>query len=94
MLTTPLPLNVDPRSALINCLTLNIDGVILVENRRLATHRSSDWQRLPDPVQFVTQLRIKARLKGDGWTDQSRVHLYQTEEVCEALSFESATRSA
>ncbi len=82
MLTTPLPLNVDPRSALINCLTLDIDGVILEENSRLATHRPSVWQRLPDPVQFVTQLRMKARLAGDGWTDQSRVHLYQTEEVC------------
>ena len=82
MLTTPLPPNVDPRSALINCLTLDIDGIVLEENRQLATHRPSVWQRLPDPVQFVTQLRMKARLKGDGWMDQSRVHLYQTEEVC------------
>lgn len=81
-LTTLLPLNVDPRSALINCLTLDIDGVILGENHRLATHRPSIWQRLPDPVQFVTQLPMKAGLTGDGWTDQSRVHLYQTEEIC------------
>ncbi len=82
MLTTPFPLNVDPRSALINCLTPEIDGVILEENGRRATHLPSVWQRLPDPVQFVTQLRMKAGLTGDGWTDQSRVHLYQTEEIC------------
>ncbi len=82
MLTTPLPLNVDPQSALINRLTPDIDGVILEENGRRATHLPSVWQRPPDSVQFVSQLRMKARLTGDGWTGQSRVHLYQTEEIC------------
>ena len=58
---------------------------VVIEATLLKTsfgHLPSVWQRLPDPVQFVTQFRMKAGLTGDGWTDQSRVHLYQTEEIC------------
>ena len=82
VLTKPFPLNVDGRQSLINCLTPRVDGVIIGESGRRATYLPSVWQQLPDPARFVPQLRLKAGLPPDGWSEQTRVFLYQTEEFC------------
>ena len=80
ILTEPQPLAVESREDLLKKLRPGIDGLIIMENGRQATYLPSVWEQLPTPAQFVTELRRKAGLPGDGWDSSTRVMTYQTEE--------------
>jgi AmmeMemoRadiSam system protein B/AmmeMemoRadiSam system protein A len=56
-----------------------IDGLILIENHRRGTFLPSVWKSISDPEEFLRQLKGKAGLDGDYWSDAIEVYRYTTE---------------
>jgi AmmeMemoRadiSam system protein B/AmmeMemoRadiSam system protein A len=73
-------LQVDSRQALIDKLKPGIDGLILRQGNHSATYLPSVWEKIPQPQQFVAELRKKAGLAAQGWSDDMEVLTYTTEE--------------
>ena len=47
-----------------------IDGLVLGYGRRRATFLPQVWESLPDPREFLAQLKLKAGLSADFWHDE------------------------
>src|SRR6185369_10318790 len=60
LLTVPEPLDVQSEDQLLALLRPSIDGLILESDTERATFLPAVWEQLPDPVQFVQHLKIKA----------------------------------
>ncbi len=80
ILSAPEPLIVSSRAELINNLKPGVDGLIIKEGTRQATYLPSLWEQLGSADQFVSELRRKAGLDPNGWTDETEVFTYRTEE--------------
>jgi hypothetical protein len=53
-----------------------IDGVVLCYAGRRATFLPQVWRSLPDPGDFLAQLRLKAGLPRDFWADTVELYRY------------------
>lgn len=60
-----------------------VDGLILEEGRNRGTFLPSVWETLPQPRQFLQQLKRKAGLPADYWSDSLRVSRYTTHSFSE-----------
>lgn len=80
ILSEPVPMEVASREELLLALRPGMDGLIIDENGSRATYLPSVWEQIPDPAMFVAELRRKAGLSRDGWTEATRVFRYTTEE--------------
>jgi len=78
ILSTPAPLIVESEQALIEQLRPGVDGLILEDAYHRGTFLPSVWESLPDPQQFLTQLKLKAGLATDYWSDSIKVKKYTT----------------
>lgn len=63
-----------------------LDGVILEVGRHRATFLPQVWEQLPDPAQFMAQLKLKAGLAQDYWSDEVRLSRYSVEKYKEETS--------
>ena len=52
----------------------------LQEGNKRSTYLPSVWESIAEPQRFVSELRIKAGLPADGWSDDMQVWVYTTEE--------------
>lgn len=52
------------------------DGVILQAGARRATFLPQVWEKLPDPHDFLAQLKVKAGLPAVGWGPELRLERY------------------
>jgi len=69
---------------LISQLEAGKDGLILEEGRYYrGTFLPSVWHSLPDPYNFVTQLKQKAGLAPDYWSETIRIYRYSAESIPE-----------
>ncbi len=57
-----------------------IDGIILECDGRRATFLPQVWEQLPEPWQFMTQLKLKAGLRPDFWSDSVKLWRYGVEK--------------
>lgn len=57
-----------------------VDGVVLEYEGLRATFLPQVWESLPDPIDFLTQLRRKARLPARFWHPQLKVSRYTVEK--------------
>jgi AmmeMemoRadiSam system protein A len=80
--TEPLP--VVSELDLLAQLRPGVDGLVLHEGSRSSTFLPAVWQSLPEPRRFVAELKRKAGLDGDHWSDRLRFERYTVEEVGEA----------
>jgi hypothetical protein len=53
-----------------------VDGLVLRHSGRRATFLPQVWETLPDPRQFVAQLKLKAGLPADFWDDEITLARY------------------
>jgi len=58
----------------------NIDGVILECGRHRGTFLPQVWESLPEPRQFMAQLKRKAGLPPDFWSTDIRLSRYSVEK--------------
>jgi AmmeMemoRadiSam system protein A len=74
---TPLErMQVASEDDLVAKLRPGIDGVVLQQGARRGTFLPSVWEELPDTAQFVRQLKRKAGLPAEYWSDDIEVWRY------------------
>ena len=64
---------------LLEQLRPKIDGLILRVDHHHATFLPSVWDQLPEPTVFLQQLKKKAGLDPDYWSDHVQCERYQVE---------------
>ena len=64
---------------LLSALRPRVDGLLLALGASRATFLPVVWESLPDPLEFVRQLKLKAGWRSDFWSPQIEVWRYQTE---------------
>ena len=81
ILSPPQPLVVANEQTLLRSLVPHRDGVVLAWRNRRATFLPKVWEMLPDPGDFIVQLKLKAGLPTDFWADDVRVQRYRSDVV-------------
>ena len=72
-------LSFESEQALIAMIRPGVDGLVLKEGRLSGTFLPSVWSSLPDPEVFLQQLKRKAGLPENYWSDSIEVERYTTE---------------
>lgn len=80
ILSPPEPLEAASEAELIARLRPGVDGLILEEGGRRGTFLPTVWEGLPDPADFLEQLKVKTGLPEEYWSDTLRAYRYVTEE--------------
>ena len=81
LLGPPEAVDFTSEADLIRQLRPGVDGVILQEGTYRATYLPTVWEALPDPRQFLQQLKRKAGLSPDHWSEKIEVQRYTTESI-------------
>jgi len=84
LLTPPEPMNFVSERDLIGQLRAGIDGLILQDGLLRGTFLPSVWEALPRPGEFFRQLKLKAGLPEDYWSDTLRISRYRVESIDQA----------
>jgi uncharacterized protein len=83
-LTPPQPLHYQTPDELLQCLRPMQDGVVLHDGPRRATFLPQVWEKIPDPVVFLSNLCHKMGASSDLWKRKPLVvEIYQVEEFHE-----------
>ena len=81
LLTPPESMQVTSEADLLRQLRPGVDGLILAEGVFRGTFLPSVWESLPEPADFLRQLKLKAGLPRDYWSDTLQVYRYRTEVI-------------
>jgi AmmeMemoRadiSam system protein A len=79
ILGTPQTMAFHSEQDLLQQLTPGIDGLILEHHDRRATFLPSVWESIQSRREFLQQLKRKAGLPADYWSDSIRIQRYQVE---------------
>ena len=71
------PLACEGEADALALLRPGVDGVLLEFGDRRATFLPQVWEQLPEPRQFLTQLKRKAGLPADFWAEGLRLSRYE-----------------
>ncbi len=85
ILSTPEKIEFVTEQELVGKLRPGIDGLILSDQSARGTFLPSVWETLPDPDIFLRQLKLKAGLAADYWSDTVEVMRYTTETFSELI---------
>lgn len=77
LLSAPEPMFFEDERDAMEQLVPGVDGVILAYDGRRATFLPQVWESLPEPEQFMAQLKRKAGLPPDFWHAQLTLARYQ-----------------
>lgn len=80
LLSARVPLQARSEAEAVRALRPGVDGVVLEYGVFRATFLPQVWENLPDPVDFLAQLRRKARLPARFWHPDVRVSRYTVEK--------------
>lgn len=80
VLSAPVPFEVASEEQLLRSLRPGIDGLVLEFGRQRATFLPAVWEQLPEPLEFVRQLRAKAGLSPHFWSQQILWSRYTVQE--------------
>ncbi|MCG7984232.1 MAG: AmmeMemoRadiSam system protein A [Candidatus Thiodiazotropha lotti] len=83
LLTPSVAIEFDSEADLLAKIRPGIDGLILIEGIRRGTFLPSVWESLPNPRDFVDQLKLKAGLPSNYWSDSLEVMRYESESFAE-----------
>jgi len=80
------PLTAISEQALIRKLRPGIDGLVLKDKLARGTFLPAVWDSLPQPDMFLKQLKLKAGLPADYWSDTVEIERYTTESFSAPVS--------
>ena len=80
VLSARVPLAAGTELAAAKALRPGVDGVVLEYRQLSATFLPQVWENLPDPIDFLAELRRKARLPARFWHPQLRLSRYTVEK--------------
>jgi AmmeMemoRadiSam system protein A len=84
ILTPPQQLDFDGPEDLLTKIRPGEDGLIIRKGWHRATLLPSVWEKIPDPLQFMTTLCLKAGLRSDEWREPGMtVQVYQAVKIKE-----------
>ncbi len=82
ILSTPALLSFESEQDLIEQLRPGVDGLILeVSRQQRGTFLPAVWEALPNPTAFLSQLKLKAGLPVDYWSETLRVYRYTAAHI-------------
>ena len=81
ILTPPEPLPCGSEVELLSKLRPGVDGLILQDGAHRATFLPSVWESLEEPKRFLVELKRKAGLREDHWSDGICFYRYRTESI-------------
>ena len=61
-----------------------VDGLIISDHNQRATFLPSVWSSLPEPRDFLLELKRKAGFAADYWSDSIQISRYSTEHISAA----------
>ena len=73
------PISARSEAELIDALEPGIDGLVLSHGAARATFLPSVWRQVPEPRDFVSQLKHKAGWPASFWSPDLIAHRYRTE---------------
>jgi len=79
VLTPPEPMTFQDEPDLLRQLRPQVDGLILEDGWARGTFLPAVWESLPEPRQFLNELKRKAGLPANHWSETLKVSRYQTE---------------
>ncbi|MDH5233175.1 MAG: AmmeMemoRadiSam system protein A, partial [Gammaproteobacteria bacterium] len=77
------PMSFTSEDDLLNQLRVGVDGLIIQDKHRRATFLPAVWESLTDKKQFLTQLKLKAGMTADHWSDNFKAWRYQSFSISE-----------
>lgn len=80
LLTPALPMAVTSEAEALRLLRPGVDGVVLEYGQRSSTFLPQVWESLPDPRDFLAELKRKAGLARDFWDPRLRLSRYTVEK--------------
>lgn len=83
LLTAPVALHFNSEAEALAQLRPGVDGVILRCATQRATFLPQVWEDLPEPGQFMAQLKRKAGLAMDDWNDDIQLARYEVKKWTE-----------
>lgn len=83
ILSTPEPIIFTSEEDLLSKIRPGIDGLILKEDGQQGTFLPSVWKSLPEPEDFLRQLKQKAGLRADYWSHSLQVLRYTAQHISE-----------
>lgn len=78
ILTPAVPLSFSSEQDLVRQLRSGVDGLILEYGFNKGTFLPSVWESLPDAGDFLRQLKRKAGLNQNFWSDEIKISRYET----------------
>lgn len=81
LLTIPEKMSFSSEEDFLAQVRPGVDGLLLEEGGRKGTLLPAVWEALPDVGQFVRQLKLKAGLSADYWSEKVRVSRYAAESI-------------
>ena len=84
VLSSPETMTVTSETDLLERLVPGEDGLIIVQGIHRATFLPKVWETLPDPRQFLAQLKLKCGLPTSYWSDQLAFLRYRTTSFAES----------
>ena len=81
ILSKPESISFSSETDLLKQIRPNVDGLIIEASGSRGTFLPSVWDSLPDTTSFLAQLKIKAGLSPDFWSDNVRVWRYTAEHL-------------
>ncbi len=79
ILSTPRRIACTSEAELIAELNPDVEGLILRDGERRSLFLPSVWAQVPDPLTFVRQLKLKAGLAADHWSEAMEAFRFTTE---------------
>jgi AmmeMemoRadiSam system protein B/AmmeMemoRadiSam system protein A len=79
VLSPAVPIGFGSEAELLSSLRPGVDGIILRAGSRTGTFLPAVWESLPQPRDFIAQLKRKAGLPADYWSPAITVERYTTE---------------
>ncbi len=80
LLTKPQPMTFTSEEDALAQLRPHIDGVVLEIGNHRSTFLPQVWEQLPEPRQFLAQLKMKAGLPPSFWSAELRLSRYQVQK--------------
>lgn len=80
LLSAAQPMSFTSETDAVGQLRPNIDGVVLEYDRHRGTFLPQVWDSLPDPRQFMAQLKRKAGLSPDFWSTDIKLSRYTVDK--------------
>jgi AmmeMemoRadiSam system protein A len=75
------PLSSPDEASLLEQIRPGVDGLVLRDGPRQGTFLPAVWERVPDPMEFLRELKIKAGLPVDAWSADWDVLRYTVESI-------------